>query len=472
MSVRDLEQVIEEAKKLVSPSPEDRELIQEVGNFILNTLREELPKYDYSDCEVSIQGSVAKDTWLPENKEVDIFVIFPKTRPREDLENLVNIVIDIANRKGLSWTLKYAQHPYVQLNVKGVEVDVVPCYRIELGEKPLTAADRTPLHTRYVLSKLSERPYLRDDIRLFKRFLKCLNIYGAEIKVEGFSGYLAELLVIHYGSFIDLVREVATRWRPFHVVIDLEKHYSDTLYVKKLFEDSPLIVVDPVDPMRNAAAAVSLESMSTLILGCKLLLARPSLSFFTYPQLPDETQLEGRLIPPSIVILLPYPEKVVPDTVWGEIKRLARSLWNILERYEFKPYNIQVWTDEKEHIVITVTVEQLDLPDYQLHEGPPVYTDDVLKFIEKYVHDRECLGPFIMRERVYVIKRRKYTTIESLLKVQLPQAAPKHLKKLINKAKIIRITKLEDLNKLEHPEIKKVIVQHILKRPAWLIHIY
>ncbi len=472
MKLIELEQIIEEVKREVLPSPEDRRLVEEVKSTVLHILHEELPKYGYDDCEVSVQGSVAKDTWLPENKEIDIFVIFPKSRPREDLENLVNVVIDIALRRGIPWIVKYAQHPYVQLSIRGIEVDIVPCYRIEPGEKPLTAADRTPLHTRYVLLKLQENPDLCSEIRVFKRFLRCLGIYGAEIKVEGFSGYLAELLVIYYRSFINLVLDVSSKWRPGSVVIDIEGHYRDQLAARKLFENSPLIVIDPVDPMRNAAAAVSVESMSTLILGCKLLLRKPSLNFFRYPPLPDESQLKGKLLPPSVVIVLPYPERAVPDTVWGELKRLARSLWHILERYEFKPYHIQVWTDEKDHILVTITLRELDLPEHQLHEGPPVYSDDALKFIEKYFKESECLGPFIMRDRVYVIRRRKYAKIEDLLKAQLPQAAPKHLKKLIDKALITRIENIEDLDKIAIPEVRRILIQHLLKRPLWLSNIH
>ncbi len=462
-----LERVVEEVKQLVSPKPEDRKLVEETASFVINVLREELPRYGYEDCEVTLQGSAAKDTWLPENKEVDIFVILPKSKPREMLDSLVSVVIEIFSRRGVEWTVKYAQHPYVQLKVNDIDVDVVPCYRIEPGEKPLTAADRTPLHTRYVLSKLEERPNLRDDIRVFKRFLKCLGIYGAEIKVEGFSGYLSELLIIYYKSFINLVREVASKWKPYHVVIDPEGHYRDRETPKKLFETHPLIVIDPVDPMRNAAAAVSIESMSTLILGCKLLLNRPSLNFFTYHALPDESKLIGRLLPPALIVMLPYPESAVPDTVWGEAKRLARSLWNVLERYEFKPYHVQVWTDERQHVLIMMTLEELDLPPHQLHQGPPVYSDDAIKFVEKYLRDPECLGPFIMKDRVYVVKRRKYPTAETLLKAQLPQVAPRHFKKLLDRAKILRVEKLEDLKKVP-PEIRNIILQHLLKRPQWL----
>ncbi len=464
-----VEEVVEEARKLVEPSQEERERVSRVANNVLSILKQELPKRGFEDCEVSLQGSVAKDTWLPENKDIDIFVIFPKSRPIEDLEKFVNTVIEIANEYEIEWVLKYAQHPYVQLRIEGYEVDVVPCYRIEPGEKPITAADRTPLHTKYVMNKLAERPELRSEIRLFKRFLKVLGVYGAEIKVEGFSGYLAEVLIITYGSFLRLIQDVAKVWKPRHTIIDPENHYSDKSVLKKMFKDAVLIVVDPVDPSRNAAAAVSRESLATLILAAKLFLHKPSIDYFRYREhVASPELLRGRLLPPTVIVELPYPEKLVPETVWGEAKRLLRSLWNTLERYEYKPYHMHVWSDEKSRILIMMTLERLDLTPYELHEGPPVYNDGSIKFVEKYLQDPEAVGPFIVGSRLYVIKRRKYDKIEKLLQAQLPQIAPKHLKKLVNKAKIYRIEKLEDLEKIDS-EIREIILKFLIKRPDWIV---
>jgi tRNA adenylyltransferase (EC 2.7.7.25) len=41
----------------------------------------------------------------------------------------------------------------------------------------------------------------KDEVRLLKKFMKGIGVYGAEIKVKGFSGYVAELLVYFYDSF-------------------------------------------------------------------------------------------------------------------------------------------------------------------------------------------------------------------------------------------------------------------------------
>ncbi len=126
-----------------------------------------------------------------------------------------------------------------------------------------------------------------------------------------------------------------------------------------------------------------------------------------------------------------------------------------------------MWYDEKTRVVIMVTLERLDLTPYELHEGPPVYNDGSIKFVEKYLDDPEALGPFILGSRLYVVKRRKYDKVEKLLQAQLPQIAPKHLKKLVQKARIYRVENLRDVEKLD-ADLRDVVLRFLFKRPEWL----
>ncbi len=131
----------------------------------------------------------------------------------------------------------------------GFEVDLVPCYLVEDASRLMSAVDRTPFHTKYVGSRIIGR---EDDVLLLKQFMKGVNVYGSELKVGGFSGYLAELLVLCYGSFA-AVLQAASAWRPGQR-LDLEGHGIGR-------HDEPLIMVDPVDPGRNVAAALTLDKM-------------------------------------------------------------------------------------------------------------------------------------------------------------------------------------------------------------------
>ena len=88
-----------------------------------------------------------------------------------------------------------------------MRVNIVPCYKVALGEWK-SAADRSPYHTKYIISKLDDR--LRLEARLFKKFVKASRVYGAEVRVQGFSGYVCEVLILKYGSF-QSVLEVACK---------------------------------------------------------------------------------------------------------------------------------------------------------------------------------------------------------------------------------------------------------------------
>src|SRR5438309_1430809 len=130
-------------------------------------------------------------------------------------------------------------------------------------------SDRTPLHVDYVLGRVKEGQ--TDEIRLLKAWAEGIGVYGAEAKILGFSGYLCELLVLKYGTFRGVL-EGSLAWRPGNV-LELDRQASRTF-------PEPLTVVDPVDPNRNVASAVSVEQLATFVHAAREYLQRPSERFF------------------------------------------------------------------------------------------------------------------------------------------------------------------------------------------------
>ena len=108
-------------------------------------------------------------------------------------------------------------------------------------------------------------------------------VYGAEIKVGGFSGYLCELLIMKYGSFLQTIRAFAKYNQ--RVVIDIEGFYADRENEISLLFPEPLAVVDPVDKGRNVASAVQPQKLYTFIGAARAFLKNPSEDFF-YPPKP------------------------------------------------------------------------------------------------------------------------------------------------------------------------------------------
>lgn len=368
---------------------------------------------------VRVEGSVAKDTWLREEPDVDIFMCLSPTIPRKTLGK---ISLEVAREATMGWRQveRFADHPYLEAFVEGFRVNIVPCYHAGQG-KWLSATDRTPYHTDYVNKRLDEN--LRSEVRLLKRFMQGIKIYGAEIKVGGFSGYLCELLVIHCGSFIEVLQMFA-RYKP-RLVIDIENYYASREKELKLLFDEPLVVIDPVDRGRNVASAVKSDKVYILVGAARAFLKNPSLEFF-FPTpskaLSTEELLQNFKTRGSNCLFVTFKAvKVVPDVIWGQLHRTQRALGKLLELNDFTVLRETVWTDETTLSCFVFELEQRLLSNVKKHIGPPLeYEKECEDFLQKYAEDG-CVvsGPYVESGRWLVQISRKYVDAVTLLQEKL-----------------------------------------------------
>jgi len=412
------EEVIEKALRIVKPNKLEEKRFRRIVDEALKAARK-LAENAPGVVDVTLEGSAAKNTWVRGRAEADIFIRFDPETSREELEKrIVELGTKLIESLGGKPMLMYADHPYVEGIIDGVTIDVVACYRVE-QQKWIGATDRTPYHTRYVIEKL--KPGQEDEVRLLKGFMIGCGVYGAEIKVRGFSGYLTELLTIRYGSFLDTIRAAAS-WKP-PIVIDLEGYYESVEDVLELFRDSPLIVIDPVDRSRNVAAAVSHRRLSEFILASKLFLKRPSLRFFRrVPGRPRASNILKLAKNRNILYIFFRLREYKPrDVIWGELRRSEEGVRKALERLGFKVYRSASWTDENKKCILLFELNKLSLPRYMLHQGPPVYLRNALDFLEKW--SRRGVGPWIQGDRLYVLKRNEETYSKTLLKKEIKKGA-------------------------------------------------
>jgi len=368
---------------------------------------------------VRVEGSVAKDTWLRENPDIDIFMRLPMSIPRK---NLGDVALKIAKNAAGSYPQieRFAEHPYLQLIVDDYRVDIVPCYDAKPGEWQ-SATDRTPYHTDYINQRLNSS--LRAEVRLLKRFMKGTGVYGAEIKVGGFSGYLCELLVMKYGSFIETVQAFARYSK--RVVIDIESHYAERQSELSVLFPEPLVIVDPVDMGRNVASAVQPEKLYNFVGAARAFLKKPDEAFF-YPPEPEalpvaslRSQLESR--GSSIVFLVVEQASAVPDVLWGQLYRTKRSLHKLLELSDYKILRYTVWSNEKNLSIFIFELESQVLPANRKHLGPPLEREtESEKFLSKYAGNPQVIsGPYIEDGRWIVEVPRKTTDAVTLLRERL-----------------------------------------------------
>ncbi|MEM0442811.1 MAG: CCA tRNA nucleotidyltransferase [Candidatus Caldarchaeum sp.] len=408
-----MRQIFEQVLEEIRPLPETLRVAAELAERLVGLVEE-----FFGPGTASVEGSFAKGTMVRGREEVDVFVHFKPGVPVEKASQMVLARgVEIVRSLGGVVRLRYASHPYVEGFVRGLRVNIVPCYDVEYG-RWITPVDRTPHHTRYVKKTMDEG--MADETRLLKAFLMNDGLYGAEIRVRGFSGYVCELLIIKHGSFSALLERVAG-WRP-PVVLDGDASE---------YQEAVMILPDPVDRSRNAAAAVSLTSLSKFILKSKLFLRKPAKSFFTgRPR--AEISLEDRRF---MGMVFDVPEKP-PDVLWGELQKTMNGLGRALTTHGYRPLRMECWLDGFKAVIL-YELDTLTLPAVYLHVGPPVWSRSAVEFVEEQARKEDVAAcPWVSGDRLYSLRRRKYTNAVDFVRHLVDQdlaAVSKELKPYLKK---------------------------------------
>jgi tRNA nucleotidyltransferase (CCA-adding enzyme) len=250
-----------------------------------------------------------------------------------------------------------------------------------------------------------------------------IGVYGAEIKVGGFSGYLCELLIMKYRSFSETM-QVFARYNK-RVVIDIENYYENRENELSLLFPESLVIVDPVDKGRNVASAVQPQKLYSFVGAARAFLKRPDAAFFYPPKpqvLPVESlknQLASR--GSSIVFLVVNQVSAVPDVLWGQLYRTKRSLHRLLDLNDYKVLRDTVWSNEKTLSVFVFELEGQVLPKIKKHLGPPLEREaEGESFLAKYAGNPQVVaGPYIEDGRWIIDLPRRTTDAVALLKEKL-----------------------------------------------------
>ena len=388
-----MKELIKEALKQVEPKLEEKEKLLNLKDRILNKIEQ----LGIKGVEPKVVGSIAKGTYL-EGTDIDIFLVFQKGT------NLKEEGLDIAKKILPKGKELYAQHPYLRGEIKGVGIDLVPCFAIDKSTESISAVDRTPFHTDWVVSNIAG---LENEVRLTKQFLKAIGAYGANSAIGGFSGYLVEILCIKYGGFLNLINEIS-QWRP-PITIDEIRNAPD----------SPIMICDPVDHKRNVAAGVTLKGLGTAILASKSFIDKPSMNFF-YPEY-KERKFQGKLT----TIVLPLP-KGNEETIMPWLQKQGRKIYRALSDFEPIAWNANM--GQEGYIVIETGIR--NLPEIISHKGPAPWENGAIEFLKKYPNAT------LNNERLEIGKKPKKRTIGKVVNALLPEA--KIVKGLVESAKPIQ----------------------------------
>ncbi len=336
----------------------------------------------------AVQGSIAKDTYLAGDRDVDCFLLLDPSVEIERLESITEAVGEVVLESSQK---KYAQHPYLVGTRDGAQVDLVPAYAVASASDKMSAVDRTPFHTAWVAAHLDGAA--RNHVRLAKQWLKGVGCYGADTATAGFSGYLVEVLIGRFKTFPAFVEWLARSATPRRISLG-DDHVDD--------EVSLLVVVDPVDAARNCAAAVGEDTLLRATQAARTYLADSQEAFF-WPAPPRaesaetlNTHLSSHRQTWLGLELTPTTDRL--DIVLPQFQKASRMLGDTLQRAGFpvRAVDVRVGHDESgtERVGIQWLLDDVTLPERRLHQGPDAETQpNADRFRKKWETHKDTVGP-------------------------------------------------------------------------------
>ncbi len=343
--------VIDKAKNLAIPTKQEEKKIKILSDNLVRLVKSEAANYP-EVVEVELGGSYAKGTWLKGELDLDIFVKMKSEVNEKRFEEIAK-KIGFNSMKIFKPYVRYSEHPYVEAEASGIRVNVVPCYDVQKGEWK-SAADRSSFHTKFILKSFNQE--MKNEVRLLKKFLKGMDIYGAEIAKEGFGGYVAEVLVYHFGSFIKVL-EAATNFTFGQVIGSPTKKF-----------ESALVLIDPIDNNRNLGTAISTQNVGKFILASRAFLKKSSFLFFSG----KKSRLNSKTRQNTVIVKFNYKWRS-PDTIWGQVKRGSKALANQLNLAGFQVLRKVAIIDEKSEAAMIFLLDSPVIENLKIKNGPELF---------------------------------------------------------------------------------------------------
>ena len=385
------------AKSLAKIKPKDKKTVKEVKEF-LEKLNVAIKKSKVK-AVATIGGSMAKDTYLKGDHDCDIFVRFDLSYKDKDISKELSKILKPWKAESVHGSRDY-YHIKNELNY-----ELVPVLNIKDPKDAANVTDMSPLHVDWV----KKHPGMNDEIRLAKQFCKANGVYGAESYIKGFSGHVLDILVIQYGGFLKLLK-ASQKWQDKEV-IDPEKFYKKDALQKlnSSKTDSPIIIIDPVLPSRNAAAALSYEKLEIFKKAAARFLKNPDAAALEIKEKTIE-DLKKDASGNKLIMLDVATEKGKEDVIGARILKAFQQIRNQLKFYDFAVIDAGWKWDKLTKSMFWYIVDARDLFPITKWVGPPVEeTERVENFKEK--HEKT----FIEDGRVCTYMKRKFVNADDLI---------------------------------------------------------
>lgn len=382
--------------------PKDKSIEKEVAK-VLRAINVQLKK-DKRKAAAITGGSIAKGTFLAYDHDCDIFVRFDPRYHDQDISRLLGQSLQKIFPNLLTL---HGSRDYFQIRNK-LHFEIVPVLAIKRTEDAINITDCSPLHVTWV----KKFPTLADDIRLTRAFCKATGVYGAESYIKGFSGHVIDILTIHYGGFLKLL-QAATKWIEKTVVDYNNAHRGKALRnLNKSKLVSPLVVIDPIESSRNAAASLSAEKFQLFIRKAREFLKHPSKEYFIKHEF-SRRLLEQKAKGKRIILLHAMPLEGKEDVIGAKLLKAFEHIRDEIKRYGFAlPDTGWYWDKEQTHPAIYYYIaDKAPLAPTFIRQGPLIGMEKHVEAFRK-AHKKT----FMEKDRICAIMKREHVVPETFIK--------------------------------------------------------
>ena len=379
----------------IRPSEEERKKVKNLIDSVFKSIK-------VKEAKLELGGSYAKDTFLSGNYDIDVFVKFPYEKYKDkDISKILDKGIRIKHKK------LHGSRDYFQFQKEKYTFEFIPVLDIKNSKNARNITDVSPLHKKWVVKNLKNH----DDVRLMKKFCRAQEVYGAESYIKGFSGYVLEILIVNYGNFLNAMKNISA-WK-LPVCIDVKKYYKSKeeafKKINKSKRENELLIIDPTQKDRNAAAAISKEKIEILINSCKNYLHNPSEDFFVEKTINIE-DLKVESAGNKLLLIRVNPVKGKKDVVGSKLLKSYSYIESSLKKFDFKVIK-SGWSFDHNSVFYYIVKDET-LSDTVIHYGPPIEHENyVAKFRKKHKNTRVKDG------KIFVEKRRKVKNLKVFSKV-------------------------------------------------------
>jgi len=394
-----MKQLLAEVINDIKPSKEYEKEILEKANNIINKINKGIKQ-----AKAVLGGSGAKGTWL-RTFDADIFVKFTYSKFNDKSDKLSDTLESFLN-KHFKITRLHGSRDYFQIRQGNFTFEIIPILAIKKAEQAKNITDVSPLHSNFVLKHKN----MIDDIRLTKQFFKAAKIYGAESYIRGFSGYVCEILTINYGSFPKLLKAIL-KWNE-KTVIDIKNYYKNKnvfTEINKSKLTSPLIVIDPVQKDRNAAAALDHEKFEILKHRAKEFLKKPSKDFFEVKILTEQDIIK-KFQKNKLIMLKTKPLNKKEDVAGA---KMLKAFHFIEKNIIFNNFKIiesdMLWQSSSALFYYVLKNDKLSKTIEIL--GPPL---KIKQHLESFKKKHKKI--IIKNKRIFAVEKRRFTNAKDLIK--------------------------------------------------------